>query len=124
MHESYYKPIEFELLRLKTDATMGEGRGNVCLPDTIHPLMDGKRCYITGWGPGLIHESMFCAGFEEATVDACQGDSGGPMVCEFNGKWYLEGATSWGHGCAAKGKYGVYAKFRYLMWIHHHIEKY
>ena len=51
MHESYYKPIEFALLRLNTDATMGEGRGTVCLPDTIHPLMDGKRCHITGWGP-------------------------------------------------------------------------
>ena len=34
------------------------------------------------------------------------------MVCESNGKWYLEGVTSWGHECAAKGKYGVYVKVR------------
>ena len=37
MHESYYKPIEFALLRLNTDATMGEGRGTVCLPDDNSP---------------------------------------------------------------------------------------
>ena len=41
---------------------------------------------------------MLSAGFEEGEMDACQGDSGGGgMVCEFNGKWYLEGVTSWRH---------------------------
>lgn len=101
-----------------------------------------KKCYITGWGtlasggsqpnvlmqasvplvsksrclkgyPGQIHDSMLCAGLDEGGVDACQGDSGGPLVCEFNGHWYLEGATSWGHGCARPNKYGVYALVRY-----------
>ena len=106
-----------------------------------------KKCWITGWGrlasggasptklmqvdvplvsktrcekgyPGQIHESMLCAGLDQGGIDACQGDSGGPLVCEFNGKWYLEGATSWGHGCALPNKYGVYAKVRYLSsWI-------
>jgi trypsin len=107
------------------------------------PLDDpGKKCYITGWGtlasggsqpnnlmqasvplvsksrclkgyPGQIHDSMLCAGLDQGGVDACQGDSGGPLVCEFNGRWYLEGATSWGHGCAAPNKYGVYALVRH-----------
>jgi len=112
------------------------------------PIDDlSKKCWITGWGrlssngpsptvlmqasvplvskkrcersyPRLIHSSMLCAGLDQGGVDACQGDSGGPLVCEFGGKWYLEGATSWGVGCADAGKFGVYAKLRYLMnWI-------
>lgn len=112
------------------------------------PIDDmNKKCWITGWGrlasggaspdklmqvdvplvskarclkgyPGQIHDSMLCAGLDQGGVDACQGDSGGPLVCEYNGKWYLEGATSWGYGCAAPNKYGVYAKVRYLSsWV-------
>ncbi|KAL9985595.1 hypothetical protein ACROYT_G008017 [Oculina patagonica] len=138
---------DIALLKLKTKATLGAGVGLVCLPDKSLALAPDKRCYITGWGtlssegsqpdylqeasvpivsqeqcrnsyPGLIHDSMICAGFDEGGVDACQGDSGGPMVCEFDGKWYLEGATSWGYGCAAANYYGVYAKVRYLKsWV-------
>ena len=80
------------------------------------PLVSKARC-LKGY-PGAIHDSMLCAGLDQGGVDACQGDSGGPLVCEYNGKWYLEGATSWGHGCARPNKYGVYAKVRYLSsWI-------
>ena len=67
-----------------------------------------KRAY-----GNLIHPSMICAGLKEGGKDACQGDSGGPMVCEDKGKYFLEGVVSWGHGCAAPGKYGVYARVRY-----------
>ena len=139
---------DIALLKLKTPATLGEGVGLVCLPDLELALESGKRCYITGWGTlssggnqsiylqeasvpivsdeqckasygsSKIHESMICAGFDEGQVDACQGDSGGPMVCEFGGTWYLEGATSWGYGCAAPNYYGVYAKVRHLKtWV-------
>ena len=151
-HENYNKPValahDIALLKLKTPATLGSGVGTVCLPNINHPLLGGKRCYITGWGTlssggsqpdylmeasvpivsqakcgqaygsSNIHDSMICAGLDAGGVDACQGDSGGPMVCEFNGKWFIEGATSWGHGCAAAGKYGVYAKVRNLKsWV-------
>ena len=139
---------DIALLKLKTKATLGAGVGLVCLPDESFDLVPDKRCYITGWGTlasggsqplylqeasvpivsqeqcrlsygsARIHDSMICAGFDEGGVDACQGDSGGPMVCEFNGKWFLEGATSWGYGCAAANYPGVYAKLRYLKeWV-------
>ena len=152
MHESYNSPVrlahDIALLKLKTAATLGSGVGTVCLPVIYYPLLEGKRCYITGWGTlssdgstpdylqeasvpivsqtncrnaygsSNIHDSMICAGFDAGGVDSCQGDSGGPMVCEFNGKWYIEGVTSWGHGCAVAGKYGVYANVRNLKsWV-------
>ena len=120
-----------------------------CLPNTIPEVRAGKHCWITGFGRlssggssprvlmqasvpvveqsscrkaygSSIHESMICAGLENGGIDSCQGDSGGPMVCEYKGKFYLHGATSWGHGCAAPGKYGVYARVKYntiMSWI-------
>jgi len=139
---------DIALLKLRDSAQLGVGVGLVCLPDLGNALVPDKRCYITGWGTlasggsqplylqeasvpivsdeqckssygsNNIHESMICAGLDAGGVDACQGDSGGPMVCEFGGKWYLEGATSWGYGCAAPNYYGVYAKVRNMKnWV-------
>ncbi|KAL9972358.1 hypothetical protein ACROYT_G018643 [Oculina patagonica] len=74
--------------------------GNV--PDILQqasvPLVSKRRCLQSY--PDRIHDSMLCAGLDQGGVDACQGDSGGPLVCEYNGKWFIEGATSWGHECA------------------------
>ena len=143
---------DIALLKLKTPAILYKGVGLVCLPNLDLALEPGKKCYITGWGtlaPGgyqpydlqeasvpivsdeqckasygssFIHESMKCAGFDQGGVNACQGDSGGPLVCEFGDTWYLEGATSWGYGCAYPNYYGVYAKVRNLKtWVENKI---
>ncbi|XP_068716593.1 transmembrane protease serine 9-like isoform X3 [Montipora foliosa] len=109
--------------------------------------IDGKNCWVTGFGTlssggslakvlmqvsvpivsqptckraygSSIHDSMVCAGLAKGGKDSCQGDSGGPMVCEQNGKYFLEGVVSWGSGCASPGKYGVYSRVRYLKeWV-------
>ena len=80
------------------------------------PIVTERKCK-RAYGSS-IHDSMICAGLDQGGKDSCQGDSGGPMVCEEGGKFYLEGVVSWGHGCAAPGRYGVYAKVRYLrQWV-------
>lgn len=80
------------------------------------PLVSQKQC--AKIYHSSIDSSMLCAGVVEGGKDACQGDSGGPLVCEFNGRWYLEGATSFGVGCALPDFVGVYAKVRhFLPWM-------
>ena len=68
-----------------------------------------------------ITPRMLCAGGDGVT-DTCQGDSGGPLVCQGDHKFYLTGVTSWGFGCATKGKPGVYANIMLLrQWIEENI---
>jgi len=116
--------------------------------------IDNKRCWVTGFGTlssggslakvlmqvdvpivsqptckqaygSSIHDSMVCAGLARGGKDSCQGDSGGPLVCEQGGKFFLEGVVSWGSGCASAGKYGVYARVRYLRnWVDSNMSKY
>ena len=86
------------------------------------PIVSNSRCKSAY---GRIHDSMICAGFDQGGVDSCQGDSGGPMVCEQGGRWYLEGATSFGRGCAQARYYGVYARVGYLQdWIKQNMRRY
>uniref|UniRef100_A0A3Q0SJN3 trypsin n=1 Tax=Amphilophus citrinellus TaxID=61819 RepID=A0A3Q0SJN3_AMPCI len=72
-----------------------------CLNIPILSDSDCRNAY-----PGMITDSMFCAGYLEGGKDSCQGDSGGPVVC--NGE--LQGIVSWGYGCAEKDHPGVYTK--------------
>lgn len=138
---------DLSLLKLSKPAVLNKFVNLACLPESIADPTEGTKCYTTGWGrmasggtppnvlqqvsvpivgkvrcnrayPNEIHDSMICAGYDAGGKDSCQGDSGGPLVCQSGGRYYLHGATSWGKGCAAKGKFGVYARVKYLMsWI-------
>ena len=45
-------------------------------------------------------------------IHSSQGDSGGPMIRRAASRlsYELVGVTSWGYGCAQKGRPGVYAR--------------
>ncbi|CAB1334046.1 unnamed protein product [Coregonus sp. 'balchen'] len=52
--------------------------------------------------------------FLTLSISFFQGDSGGPTV----GNGQLQGAVSWGYGCAQRNKPGVYVKVcNYNFWI-------
>lgn len=69
--------------------------------------------------PLTLTRSMVCAGDWR---DACAGDSGGPLLCREGGgaagPWQVHAVTSFGDGCGARHRYGIYARVAgHVRWI-------
>lgn len=79
------------------------------LMEATVPIVANAAC-ATALAPEAITGNMLCAGYAQGGTDTCQGDSGGPLVINADGNAQLAGITSWGIGCAQRGKYGVYAR--------------
>ncbi|XP_037084546.1 transmembrane protease serine 5-like isoform X2 [Pollicipes pollicipes] len=98
--------------------------GSDVLREAEVPVVKDSRCRSV-YSDYYITDNMFCAGYRRGRIDACAGDSGGPLVCSQNGRWYIYGITSFGEGCGAKGKYGIYVKLaNYRKWLRHVIRRY
>ncbi|KAM9194677.1 coagulation factor XI isoform 2-T2 [Dugong dugon] len=145
MAESGY---DIALLKLETAMNYTDSQRPICLPSKSDRNMVYTDCWVTGWGyrklrdkiqntlqkakvPLITNEEcqtsyrrhkitnkMICAGYKEGGRDACKGDSGGPLSCKHEEVWHLVGVTSWGEGCAQRGRPGVYTRvFEYVDWI-------
>lgn len=102
-----------QLRALGWGRTSENGKTSRYLMQATVPVLPDDYCVESY--PQFVKTDMFCAGYEGGKVDTCQGDSGGPIVA--NGK--LVGVTSWGEGCARKGKPGVYVRLsRYAKDLH------
>jgi secreted trypsin-like serine protease len=82
------------------------------IPIVANSVCNGPQSY-----NGRILATMLCAG--DGVKDSCQGDSGGPLVVGNPTSGYrLVGVVSWGEGCGAQYKYGVYSRVsQFVEWI-------
>jgi secreted trypsin-like serine protease len=84
--------------------TAADGQASRYLLKATVPLTTDEDC--TKAYQSYKREAMVCAGEPQGGVDSCQGDSGGPLIVDGR----LVGIVSWGEGCAAAGKPGVYTR--------------
>ena len=82
------------------------------------PYITNEVCNSAESYGGEVQVTEMCAGYKDGGKDSCQGDSGGPLVVKDGDRYVQVGVVSWGAGCAAESKYGVYGKVDALKsWI-------
>uniref|UniRef100_A0A7N6BZ49 Peptidase S1 domain-containing protein n=1 Tax=Anabas testudineus TaxID=64144 RepID=A0A7N6BZ49_ANATE len=141
---------DIALLKLQKSAIINDKVQLACLPQYGATLVHNQPCYVTGWGrlysggpqattlqqallPVVGHSvctqsdwwgssaktTMVCAGGESKS--ACHGDSGGPLNCKgSDGRWYVEGVTSFvdGRACNTPRKPTVFTRVAsFVPWI-------
>ena len=86
---------------------------------------NNKTCNGIASYPGLITDTMVCAGFPEGSKDSCQGDGGGPLIARDSGNRVFQiGILSWGEGCRRPLKFGVYTRVASIKaWVDEKIGK-
>ena len=97
-------PIGEDLRVIGWGSTSSSGPSSPTLLQVDVPLTSDAACE-DAYPDWDITDSMFCAGVPQGGIDSCQGDSGGPI---FDEQRRQVGIVSWGEGCAAPGKFGVY----------------
>ena len=96
--------------------TSSSGAVSYILRKVTVPIVTNASCN-ANYGGGITAR-MVCAGLPQGGVDSCQGDSGGPLFVNDGSTPKLVGVVSWGEGCAAAGKPGVYSNVQNMRsWI-------
>jgi secreted trypsin-like serine protease len=100
---------------------IGDRQDNVSgnLNKVTVPIVSNEDANASESYDGAVDETMIAAGFPSGGKDSCQGDSGGPLVVfDHRNKPVQIGVVSWGEGCAAPNKYGIYSRVSAgLKWI-------
>jgi trypsin len=92
---------------------LGSGQSNYTynLNKVVVPIVSQEVANEEESYDGQIDETMLAAGYAQGGKDSCQGDSGGPLVVfDAQNEPVQVGVVSWGEGCAAADKYGIYSK--------------
>lgn len=92
---------------------IGDRRDNYTqdLNKVIVPIVSNEEANRKESYDGALDETMIAAGLPSGGKDSCQGDSGGPLVTfDHQNDPVQVGVVSWGEGCAAPNKYGVYSR--------------
>ncbi|WP_176536277.1 serine protease [Rhizobium sp. L9] len=82
------------------------------------PVQSNDSCNAIDAYNGAVTETMMCAGTAAGLSDSCLGDSGGPATIGTGSEQRLLGVVSFGEGCGAPKKYGIYTAVPYFIkWI-------
>lgn len=101
------------------------GPPNAVLQQIQLKFASHKDCRENATNAAAINEKVVCAGNSSGERDACKGDSGSPLVVRrsTDDSWAVVGLSSWGQGCATRGKFGVYTQLKtHMRWIQRRIK--